>query len=49
MLGGEYASRYEEIELLGRNTQDESEMHLIKDTLSAEYRMAKKLSLYDSD
>ena len=45
MLGGEYSSRYEEIEMIGRNIQDDSEMYLVKDTLSEEYRMAKKLSL----
>lgn len=48
MIEGEYAGRYEEIELLGRNPQDDSSMYLVKDTLLEEYRIAKKLSLEDS-
>lgn len=45
MLGGEYSSRYTEIELLGRNNQDDSEVFLIRDTTNQEYKMAKKLSI----
>ena len=33
MLGGEYSSMYEEIEMLGRNAQDDSEMYLVKDII----------------
>lgn len=49
MLDGQYSSKYEEIQLLGRNPQDDSEMFLVKDLLGQQYRMAKKINLSDNN